>query len=152
MVDLKALIGQYNPGMILVGPVLNGSGDRYFEIAGNGRKIYRRVDIGTIPATEAERQRAQVVTQLEDHFIGVLSFASPREMAYAVHERWANDETAKVLMCLTSDGLATELQPTTPTSPAMYQPHPSIVPTATQPVLPEISQARRGIAPLGPDL
>jgi hypothetical protein len=115
MIELEALIGQYNPGFILVGPVLDRWDDsthRYFEIAGNGSEVYQRVDLGSVRATEAQRQRVDIVEKLGSRFVGVMTFASPQEMAQAVYSRWPNNETAKILLLLAPDGLETQLQPT----------------------------------------
>jgi hypothetical protein len=115
MIELEALIGQYNPGILLVGPVLDRWDDsthRYFEIAGNGSEVYRRVDLGSVRAIEAQRQRADIVEKLGSRFVGVMTFASPQEMAQAVYSRWPNNETAKILQLLAPDGLESQLQPT----------------------------------------
>jgi hypothetical protein len=115
MIELEALIGQYNPGIIFVGPVLDrwdNPTHRYFEIAGNGSEVYRRIDLGRVRATEAQRQRAEIVEKLGSRFLGVVAFASTQEMAQAVYSRWPNNETAKILLLLAPDGLEAQLQPT----------------------------------------
>jgi len=104
-IELESLLGQYDPGTILVGPLLSSSessAQRYFHIAGAGSKVYRTVNLGSIPAeTDAQRQRAAVIEKLESHFTGVLTFGAHKEMAYAVHALWPNEETAEILASVT---------------------------------------------------
>ena len=51
MVDLEPLVGQYDPGMILAGPLLSHSKNsrfHYFYIAGNGNKVYETINLGFV--------------------------------------------------------------------------------------------------------
>src|SRR5277367_2054486 len=113
MIDLEPLIGGFDPGMILVGPLLsswNGSSHRYFRIAGDGSKVYRSVDLGVVVVeTEAQKQRADLIERLESRFAGVAIFGTHLEMVHAVHALWPNSETAEVLA---SAALAAHPEPT----------------------------------------
>lgn len=99
--DLESQLGQYDPGMIFVGPLLRLSMEssyRYFFIAGNGSKVYEAIGLGMIKAAKyAQQQRADIVEKLESHFTGVMTFGRHLEMAHAVSTRWPNVETAGVL-------------------------------------------------------
>ena len=101
MVDLEPLVGQYDPGMILVGPLLSHSKNsrfHYFYIAGNGNKVYETINLGLVDVeSNAQTQRADLVEKLESRFTKVLTFGSLPEMAQAVHLRWPNVETARFL-------------------------------------------------------
>jgi hypothetical protein len=100
LIDVEPLLGQYDPGMILVGPLLNlsiNSGNRYFYIAGNGSKVYETISLFVEVETNAQTQRADFIKKLESRFAEVLTFDSHLEMAHAVHTRWPNEETAKFL-------------------------------------------------------
>jgi hypothetical protein len=100
-IDLESLLGQYDSRTIFVGPLLSSSESfpyRYFYIAGASSKIYQSINLGLIDSeTKAQCRRAAVVEKLENRFTGVLTFGSHREMAYAVHARWPNEETAEIL-------------------------------------------------------
>ena len=100
-VDLDQLVGRYDPGMILVGPLLSHSKDsryHYFYIAGDGIKIYETIILGFVKVeTIARTQRANFVEKLESRFSEVLVFGGLLEMAQAVHARWPNAETASFL-------------------------------------------------------
>jgi len=111
--DLEPLLGRFDPGLILIGPLIfayryfdiagNESkifdpdliivGPLSFDIAGNGSKVYEIVDLGF----GASGQRAKFIEKLESRFAEVMTFGSQLEMANAVHEHWPNEETAKVL-------------------------------------------------------
>jgi hypothetical protein len=101
MVDLDPLVDQYDPGMILVGPLLSHSKNsryHYFYIAGNGSKIFETIILGFVEAeTIARTQRANFVEKLESRFSEVLVYGGLFEMAQAVHARWPNAETAGFL-------------------------------------------------------
>ena len=101
MVDLEPLIGRYDPGMILVGPLLSHSKNsrfHYFYIAGDGNKVYETINLGLVDVeSNAQTQRADLVVKLESCFTKVLTFGSLPEMARAVHLRWPNAETARFL-------------------------------------------------------
>ena len=101
MVDLEPLLGQYDPGMIFVGPLLSHSKNSryyYFYIAGNGNKVYETINLGFVDVeSNAQTQRADLVVKLERRFTEVLIFGSLPEMAQAVHARWPNVETARFL-------------------------------------------------------
>ena len=100
-VDLDQLVGQYDPGMILVGPLLSHSKNsryHYFYIAGNGSKIFETIILGFVKIeTIARTQRANFVEKLESRFSEVLVFGGLLEMAQAVHARWPNAETTGFL-------------------------------------------------------
>lgn len=100
-IDVEPVVGQRDPGMILVGPLLSlsiSSMYRYFYIAGNGGKVYETVGLGFVEVeTSAQTQRADFIKKLESRFAEVLTFGSQLEMAHAVHTRWPNEETAKFL-------------------------------------------------------
>ena len=101
MVDLDPLVGQYDPGMILVGPLLSHSKNsrhHYFHIAGDGIKIFETINLGIAEVESIARtQRANYVGKLEDRFSEVLVFGGLLELAQAVHARWPNAETARFL-------------------------------------------------------
>src|SRR5215472_12911717 len=98
LTDLEALLGQYDPGTVLIGPLLNHSinpGFRFFYIAGNGSKIYESVALGL----DAQVQRADIVAELGGRFGQVTIFGSHLEMAHAAHTLWPNEETTRFLAC-----------------------------------------------------
>ena len=116
--DLEPLLGRFDPGLILIGPLIftyryfdiagNESkvfhpdliivGPLSFDIAGNASKVYEIVDLGFGKVeTNASGQRAKFTEKLESRFAEVMTFGSRLEMANAVHEHWPNEETAKVL-------------------------------------------------------
>ena len=101
MVDLEPLVGQYDPGVVLVGPLLSHSKNskyRYFYIAGNGSKVYETIRLGIVEVeTFAQTRRANIVENLKNRFAETLTFDSLLEMTRAVHERWPNAETARFL-------------------------------------------------------
>ena len=101
MVDLEPLIGRYDSGLILVGPLLSHSKNsrfHYFYIAGNGNKVYQTINLGLVDVeSKAQTQRADLVVKLESRFTKVLAFGSLPEMAQAAHLRWPNAETARFL-------------------------------------------------------
>ncbi len=97
--DVEPLLGQYDPGIILVGPLLSlsmSSSYRYFHIAGKGGKVYETISLGFVEVeTDAQAQRADFIEKLESRFAEVLIFVSHLELVHAVHMRWPNEETAK---------------------------------------------------------
>ena len=100
LIDVEPFLGQHDPGMILVGPLLShslNSGYRYFYIAGSGSKIYETISLFVEVETNAQTQRADFIEKLESRFAEVLTFGSHLEMARAVHTRWPNKETTKFL-------------------------------------------------------
>ena len=101
LIGLEPLLDQYDPGTILVGPLLSlslSSTFRYFYIGGNGSKVYQSIGLGFVEAEiDAERQRADVVGTLKNRFVEVITFGSHLEMARAIHTRWPNEETVRVL-------------------------------------------------------
>src|SRR6516225_2813267 len=113
LTDLDALLGQYDPGVALVGPLLSlsiNSNFRFFHIAGNGAKVYQSVGLGFIEAeTEAERQRGDVVARLQSRFAEVMVLDSQLEMAREANTLWPNEETARFLA---TAALEAKLQPT----------------------------------------
>jgi hypothetical protein len=101
MNELEPVLGQYDPGMVLVGPLLSlsmSSTYRYFYLAGNGNKVCETVAVGFVEdESNAQSQRADVVEKLKSRFEEVVTFGSHLEMARAVHTHWPNKETAKFL-------------------------------------------------------
>src|ERR1700722_16570746 len=96
MNELKPVLGQYDPGMILVGPLLSFSMSsiyRYFHPAGNRDKVCETVALGFVEdESNAQSQRADVVEKLKSRFEEVVTFGSHLEMARAVHTHWPNKE------------------------------------------------------------
>ena len=101
MNELEPLLAQYDPGMILVGPLLSlsmSSSYRYFYLAGNGDKVCETVALGFVEdESNAQSQRADFVEELKSRFEEVVTFGSHLEMARAVHTHWPNKETEKFL-------------------------------------------------------
>lgn len=101
LIDLEALLGRYDPGQILVGPLLDGSIDpsfRHFYIAGKGSKIYQSIGLGLVMVEhDARRQHAAIVEKLKSRFGEVMTFDSHLQMVRAAHKLWPNEETAAVL-------------------------------------------------------
>src|SRR5205807_6260140 len=113
LTDLEPLLAQYDPGKVLVGPLLNlsiNSSFRFFYIAGNGRKVYESISLGFVEAeADAQLQRADIVARLENRFKEVKILGSQLELAQAAHTLWPNDETARFLA---TAALEAKLQPT----------------------------------------
>ena len=102
--DLEPLLGQYDPGLILVGPVLSFSigGYRYFFVAANGSQVYQAIGLGHFEnEADAESLRADIIAIVKTLFTEMLSFDNHYEMAHAANTRWPNEETAKVLASAT---------------------------------------------------
>jgi len=102
--DLDPVLGQYDPGLILVGPVLSLpiSGYSYFCIAANGSKVYEAIGLGfSDNEADAESQRANIIAILKSRFKEMLTFGSHYEMACAVNARWPNEETVNALAAAT---------------------------------------------------
>ena len=101
LTDLEPLLGQYDAGEMLVGPLslsLN-SNFRYFEIAGNGNKVYETIALGFNEAeTDAQRQREGVVEKLKSRFDKVTILGSHLELAETAHRLWPNQETIRALV------------------------------------------------------
>jgi hypothetical protein len=101
LTDLEPLLRQYDAGEMLVGPLslsLN-SNFRYFEIAGNGNKVYEIIALGFNEAeTDAQRQREGVVEKLKSRFDKVTILGSHLEMAETAHRLWPNQETIRALI------------------------------------------------------
>src|ERR1700733_2869885 len=97
-IDVEQFLGQYDPGTILVGPLLSlsmSSTFRYFYVAGNGSRVYETVSFGFVESeTNAQTQRADFIEKLNNRFSQVLTFGSRLELADAVLTRWPNNETA----------------------------------------------------------
>ncbi len=112
-IDVEQRLGQYDPGVIFVGPLLSLSKNsryRYFYIAGNGSKVYENISLGFIEnETNAQTQRADFIEKLTSRFAEVLSYDSAVEMAHAVHARWPSVETARFLAFA---GLEAKSEPT----------------------------------------
>ena len=101
LIDVESFLGQHDPGMIMIGPVLSlsiNSRDRYFYVAGYGSKVYETISLGFVGVdTNADKQRTDFIEKLQRRFAEVLTFGSHLEMAHAVHTRWPNEETATFL-------------------------------------------------------
>ena len=113
LTDLEALLHQYDPEKVLVGPLLNlwtNSSFRVFNIAGKGGKIHETIGLGFFELEiDARRRRADIVAVLESRFGEVQIFDSQLEMALAAHTLWANDETARFLATVSRES---KLRPT----------------------------------------
>jgi TPR repeat protein len=106
LADLEPLLRQYDPGKVLVGPLLNlaDSSFRVFKIAGNGDKIYETIGLGFVKVeADAQRRRADIVAALQNRFGEVQIFDSQLEMARVAHTLWANDETSRFLATATAE-------------------------------------------------
>jgi hypothetical protein len=105
LADLEPLLRQYDPGKILVGPLLNlwtNSSFRVFNIAGNGGKTHETIGLGFVKVeTDAQRRRADIVALLESRFDEVQIFDSQLEMARVAHTLWAKNETSRFLATAT---------------------------------------------------
>ena len=102
--DLELLLGQYEPGLILVGPLLSYSigGYRYFYIAANGSKVYETIGLGVFEnEAGAESKRADIIAILKGRFAEILTFDDHFEMTQAANTRWPNEETAQALASAT---------------------------------------------------
>lgn len=101
IIDLERLLGQYDPGVVLVGPILRlsmNSSYRYFYIAGKGSKVYEAtLGLGVIESeTAAQGQRADVVKELKSRFAEVRTFDSDVTMLQEVRARWPKEEMVAV--------------------------------------------------------
>jgi hypothetical protein len=101
VIDLERLLGQYDPGVVLVGPILRLSMSsiyRYFYIAGKGSKVYEAtLGLGAIESeTAAQGQRAVVVKELKSRFKEVQTFDSDLTMLQAVRARWPTEEIVAI--------------------------------------------------------
>jgi hypothetical protein len=89
LTDLEALLHQYDPEKVLLGPLLNlwtNSSFRVFNIAGEGGKIHEAIGLGFFELEiDARRRRADIVAVLESRFGEVQIFDSQLEMALAAH-------------------------------------------------------------------
>src|SRR6516165_3450739 len=98
--NLEPLLGQYELGLILVGPVLSFSigGHRYFHVTANGSKMYETIGLGTFDnEVDAKTQRDNIIAILKGRFAKMQIFDSHYDMARAVNDRWPNEETARIL-------------------------------------------------------
>jgi hypothetical protein len=112
--DLEPLLAQYDPGTVLVGPLLNlsiNSSFRFFYIAGNGsKKICESISLGFVEVeADAQSQRADIVARLENRFGEVQVLGSQLELAETAHSLWPNEATTRFLATAT---LEAKLQPT----------------------------------------
>jgi hypothetical protein len=101
VIDLESLLNQYDPGAVLIGPLLRlslKSSYRYFYIAGKGSDVYQAtLGLGVIKSeAAAQRQRADVVKKLESRFAEVLTFDGDVAMLQAVRARWSKEEIIAV--------------------------------------------------------
>ncbi len=102
--DLEPLLGRYDSGLVLVGPVLSlpTSGYCYLYIAASGSKVYEAIGLGFFEdEADTEIQRASIIAILKSRFKEMLTFGSHYEMARVANTRWPNDETVKVLASAT---------------------------------------------------
>jgi hypothetical protein len=101
MADLEPALEQYDPAIILVGPLLSlsiNSNFRYIYLAGEGAKVYNPLSLGFIDdESDAERQRAEIIDKLKARFAEVVTFGDHAEMARVVEGRWPSEETARLL-------------------------------------------------------
>jgi len=101
LIELEPLLAQYDPGEILIGPLLSlsfGSNFRYFYIAGKGSKVYGSIGLGFIELEDdAQRQRVDIIEKLKSRFRKAVILGSHLEMAEAVHKLWPNEETSRIL-------------------------------------------------------
>jgi hypothetical protein len=101
LTDLEPVLGQYDPGKVLVGPLLHlsmNSNFCFFYIAGNGPKIYESVSLGFVEdETDAQNRRTDIVATLESHFGEVKILHSGLEMAREAYALWPNEETTRFL-------------------------------------------------------
>jgi hypothetical protein len=96
LIDVESFLGQHDPGMIMIGPVLSLPNSRsYFYVAGNGSKVYETIFVEV--DANAGKQRTDFIEKLQSRFAEVLTFGSHLEMAHEVHARWPNEETATFL-------------------------------------------------------
>jgi hypothetical protein len=107
LTNVEALLHQYDPEKVLVGPLLNlwtNSSFRVFNIAGKGGKIYQTIGLGFVELEiDARRRRADIVAVLESCFGEVQIFDSQLEIAQMAHTLWANDETARFLVTVSRE-------------------------------------------------
>src|SRR5271166_3882454 len=101
LTDLEPVLGQYDTEKILIGPLLNlsiNSSFRFFYIAGKGSKIYESVALGFVDVeSDAQRQRADIVAQMQSRFGEVKILDNQLELAREAHTFWPNEETARFL-------------------------------------------------------
>ena len=75
-IEVEQLLGQYDPGMILVGPLLSlsmSSSFRYFYVAGNGSRVYETISLGFVEfEASAQTQRADFIGKLNKRFAEVV--------------------------------------------------------------------------------
>ena len=101
LTNLDALVGQYDAGKLLVGPLLSlsvNSNFRYFYVAGQGSKVYEALGLGFVEIESVgQKQRADLVEKFKGRFGEVKTFDNHLEMARATQALWPNEETEKVL-------------------------------------------------------
>lgn len=150
--DLEPLLAQYDPGMVLVGPLLNlsiNSSFRFFYIAGNGsKKIYESISLGFVEVeADAQSQRADIVARLENRFGEVQVLGSQLELAETAQALWPNEETVRFLA---TAALEAKLQPARAAS--RDQRLGSVLADAIASVSTHTPPSPRGRAQLRPDL
>src|SRR5215470_15728279 len=101
LADLEPVLDQYDTEKILIGPLLNlsiNSSFRFFYIAGKGSKIYESVALGFVDVeSDAQRQRADIVAQMQKRFGAVKLLDNQLELAREAHNLWSTEETARFL-------------------------------------------------------
>jgi hypothetical protein len=105
LIELESLLGQYDPGRILVGPLLSlslNSNFRYFYIAGQASKVYESIGLGFVEReTEAQGKREALITaNLRSRFEVVEIVDDQLKLARTVHSLWPNDETMRFLVAV----------------------------------------------------
>jgi hypothetical protein len=150
--DLEPLLAQYDPGTVLVGPLLNlsiNSSFRFFYIAGNGsKKIYESISLGFVEVeADAQSQRADIVARLENRFGEVQVLGSQLELAETAQALWPNEETVRFLA---TAALEAKLQPARAAS--RDQSLGSVLADAIASVSTHTPPSPRGQAQLRPDL
>ena len=150
--DLEPLLAQYDPGTVLVGPLLNlsiNSSFRFFYIAGNGsKKIYELISLGFVEVeADAQSQRADIVARLENRFGEVQVLGSQLELAETAQALWPNAATARFLA---TAALEAKLQPARAAS--RDQSLGSVLADAIASVSTHTPPSPRGQAQLRPDL
>ena len=68
LIDVQSFLGQHDPRMIMIGPVLSvpDSRHRYFYVAGNGSKVYETIFVEV--DTNADKQRTDFIEKLRSRF------------------------------------------------------------------------------------
>jgi hypothetical protein len=107
LADLEPVLAQYDTGKVLIGPMLNlsiNSSFRFFYVAGKANKIYQSLALGFIETeSDAQRQRADIVAQIQSRFGELKILDTQLELAREAHALWPNEETARFLATASSE-------------------------------------------------